>query len=290
VKRLESPLYSLILPTYNAGAIAHRTWAEVQRLLDSTSRRWEVLFVCDGCRDGSDQTLLDLAKKSGKNVRVLRSPSNRGKGHAVRRGLLRAHGDYRIFTDVDLAYPLDMVESAADQLAAGHDVVIACRAHTESEVLHSAGMENYLRKRKLQSSLFSNIARTLLHISYRDPQAGLKGLSAAAVTTMLPHIRCQGFGFDCELLVACRYFGIPVHEMPVRVIYDNVQSTTTLRSSLSMIGELMRIRRRWKHIARHGLDKSILITASDVGAARRYHLRRQQRLQQRLLQRELARS
>lgn len=278
---MDAPLFSLRLPTYNAGAFIACSWAELMRFLDGQARRWEVLFVCDGCRDGSDERLGVLAGQTHHTVRVLRCPTNRGKGHAVRRGLLRARGDYRIFTDVDLAYPLAMIVALADQLAEGRDVVIASRAHQESEVIHNAGLEGYLRRRRIQSTAFSTIARVLLKIPYRDPQAGLKGLSARAVRLMLPYVKCQGFGFDCELLVACRYFGIPVTEMPVKVQYDSTSTTTHLTSGAAMIGELLGIRRHWHAIARRGLDRSILVTASHLDGARRYRDRRAKRLQRR---------
>jgi glycosyltransferase involved in cell wall biosynthesis len=278
---MDEPLFSLVLPAYNPGPVVARTWAQLMRFLDRESRRWEIIFVCDGCRDGSDEELAKLAGQTHHAVRVLRCPTNRGKGRAVRRGLLRARGDYRIFTDVDLAYPLEMISELADRLAAGRDVVIASRAHPESEVLHHAGLEGYLRRRKLQSTLFSTAARVLLKITCRDPQAGLKGLSARAVSLMLPYVKCQGFGFDCELLVACRYFGIDVCEMPVKVVYESTSTTTHLTSGAAMLGELLGIRRHWQAIARGGLERSILVTASHLDEARRYRQRRAERLQRR---------
>ena len=278
---MNGPLFSLVLPTYNPGPVLDHTWRQIVDFLKTSPRRWEVLFVCDGCRDGSDQRLAELTAKTDLPIRVLRSPSNRGKGHAVRRGLLRARGDFRIFTDVDLAYPLEMVEAMADQLADGHNIVVASRAHEESDVRHRAGLDRYLRRRKFQSAVFSAVARTLLGFRSRDPQAGLKGFSAQAVRTILPYVKCQGFGFDCELLVAARYFGISVLEMPVRVVYENTNTTTHLTSASAMLNELLAIRRHWRRIARQGLDRSILVHAADLDAARRYRERRAQRMQRR---------
>jgi glycosyltransferase involved in cell wall biosynthesis len=275
---IAEPLFSLVLPAYNPGESLRHTWEHVVQFVSNQRRRWEVVYVCDGCKDGSDQRLMEWARECPHNIRVLRSPTNRGKGHAVRRGLLRARGDYRIFTDVDLAYPLDMVEAVADQLLEGNDVVIASRAHRESEVVHSEGLEQYLKRRKFKSNMFSMVARLLLRIRHRDPQAGLKGFSARAARMMLPYVKCQGFGFDCETLVACKYFGIPVRELPVRVIYQNSESTTRLTNLRSMLDELLAIRARWKQIARKGLDKSIFLTARHLEEARRYRKRRERRI------------
>ena len=270
------PSFSLVLPTYNAASILPQTFPQIADFLlqkhQAGSEAWEVLFVCDGCSDGCDRQLEALAADfnaqaalwpataySPPVVRVIKYARNRGKGYAVRLGLLRATGDYRIFADVDLAYRLDQIEALARHLAAGRDVVVASRAHRESEVVQSVAMAGYLRRRKLQSFVFSTIARVLLGIRQRDPQAGLKGLSARAATTVLKHVKCAGFGFDCDLLRACRYLGIPIHEVPIRVVYDAVQSTTTVGSSFKMIRELWRIRRRWNKIRRTGLEDNTLV-------------------------------
>lgn len=281
---MQETLFSLILPTYNPGPDLPVTWGKLQQFLATQTRRWEVLFVCDGCSDGTEAKLRELIATCPYEIRLLCSPKNRGKGHAVRRGLLRARGDYRIFTDVDLAYPLEMVTKLADELVQGHDVVIASRAHADSAVQHASGMQKYLRQRQRQSALFNLLARTILGIRQRDTQAGLKGFTDRAVRTMLPYVKCQGFGFDCELLVACRYFGIPVRELPAQVIYDSTVSTTRLTSGAAILGELLTIRHRWRRFARVGLDRSILITAADLEAARVYDQRRRERMQRRIQQ------
>jgi hypothetical protein len=85
-----------------------------------------------------------------------------------------------------------------------------------------------------------------LPLSQHDTQAGLKGLSAAAATGVLPHLRCDGFGFDCELLTACARLGIPVAEVPVSVRYEGTASTTGMRTQGSMLKAIWRIRREWK--------------------------------------------
>ncbi len=262
----QRPLYSLILPAYNAAHLLDRTWPEVLKFVCANGGAWEAIYVCDGCSDGSDRELerraAGLPADAAGLIRVVRYRRNRGKGYAVRLGMLRARGQYRIFTDVDLAYRLDMVQTLAEQLAAGLDVVIASRAHRESAIEMADGMGGYIKRRKLQSLVFSTLARLILGLRQRDPQAGLKGLSARAAVGILRYVRCYGFGFDCDLLVACRYLGIPVREVPVRVVYDEAPSTTKLSSSLRMIRELWAIRKRWRRIRREGLEENVLAAAT----------------------------
>lgn len=239
-------LTSVILPAYNPGRAIERTWQSVQEFLGKQTRSWEVIFVCDGCTDGTSERLQQLISTSQWGVRVIGYAKNRGKGHAVRQGMSAARGRFRIFTDVDLAYEFGEIERVAQALWAGAEVAIASRDHPQSEVIIAPRLAGYLFRRQLQSRLFGALARWLLPIRQLDTQAGLKGMSAAVVERLVPRLDCDGFGFDCELLTACARLGIRVEEVPVRVAYRDMESTTGVRGIRRMISELFRIRRTWK--------------------------------------------
>jgi dolichyl-phosphate beta-glucosyltransferase len=243
-------LFSLIFPTYNPGPRLERTWLEVTRFVRKEAATWEILFVCDGCGDGTPGRLEELVGEAGEagRVRVVSYTPNRGKGHAVRRGLEEARGDWLVFTDVDLAYGWDDVVRLADTLRGGAEVAIASRTHPESRVIASPHLLGYLYRRHLQSLAFTLLARWLLPLRQRDTQAGLKGLSARAARMLLPRLRCDGFGFDCELLTACVYLGLPVVEVPVSVRYEDTHSTTSLDAMGRMVRDLLRIRRDWRQV------------------------------------------
>ena len=240
-------LTSLVFPAYNPGPRqAERTWAEVRRFLDEAPRRWEVIFVCDGCDDGTPERLTALTRTDSARVRVLSHAPNRGKGFAVRLGLGAARGAHRLFTDFDLAYGWDDVLRVARALWGGAEVAVASRTHPDSRLLVPVRLQGYAYRRHLQSQVFSLLVRCLLPLSQRDTQAGLKGLSARAAWLVLPHLACDGFGFDCELLTACVRYGLPVLELPVTVRYEDRASTTGLWAVGRMMGDLWRIRRAWR--------------------------------------------
>jgi len=242
---IPAPFTSLVFPTFNPGVGIEQSHAAIQEFILSSRSRWEVLFVCDGCTDGTPERLQQLISAGRAAMRVLTYPENRGKGYAVRQGLLAARGRWRIFTDVDLAYGFPDIERLARALQAGADAAIASRDHPESEAVFPPRLIGYLFRRHLQSQVFGALARWVLKFPHRDTQAGLKGLSAAAVERVVPYLRCAGFGFDCELLAACAHFEIPVLEVPVRVHYKDAVSTTGWRTVRRMIGDLFRIRRDW---------------------------------------------
>lgn len=175
----DRPLFSLVFPTYNPGAGLANTWRQLADFLASTSEPWEVLFVCDGCTDGTPQRLADWIAAGGPGcVRMLSYAPNRGKGYAVRRGLEAARGAWRLFTDVDMAYGFDDVLRVAEALRAGADAAIASRTHPGSRVVLPATLQGYAYRRHLQSRMFSGLVHLLLPLRQLDTQAGLKGITA----------------------------------------------------------------------------------------------------------------
>jgi dolichyl-phosphate beta-glucosyltransferase len=240
-------LTSLVFPAYNPGPRVAETWHEVRRFLDAEAHGWEVLFVCDGCTDGTPGLLARLTA-GDRRVRLLSHAPNRGKGFAVRRGLAEARGDWRVFADVDLAYGLAEVDRVARALRAGGEVVIASRRHRDSRVESPPRLRGYLIRRRLQSLVFNALTHLLLPLRQRDTQAGLKGMSASAANSLLPRLTCDGFGFDCELLTACGRLGIAVTEVPVCVRYDDAASTTDVRTVARILRELWHIRRAWRGV------------------------------------------
>lgn len=242
-------VFSLVLPTYNPGPKIDRTWRAAGEFVRGRPEPWEVLFVLDGCTDDTPARLDRLAADCPEpNLRVLGYPHNRGKGYAVRTGLQAARGSLRLFTDVDLAYDFDDVLRVADAVAAGGPLAIASRTHPDSLLMIPDRLLWYAFRRKFQSLAFRAATRLLLGLRHRDTQAGLKGMTAEVVEHLVPHLSCDGFGFDCELLLACRRAGVPVTELPVRVRYEEGTTTSTL-TGFTMLRELWAIRRAWKRKA-----------------------------------------
>jgi dolichyl-phosphate beta-glucosyltransferase len=237
---------SLVIPTYRPGKALEKTWIELSRFVSFQPDAWEVLFVCDGCPDFSQERLSQLVRETQATwCRVLSYAENRGKGYAVRAGLRAAHGAVRLFTDVDLAYSFSDLLEVVGQLQAGAAAVIANREHPLSTVELPFHLFSHLRRRRLQSGIFNCLVRALLGVQARDTQAGLKGMSATVAEQLLPRLACHGFSFDCELLVACDRMGIPITEIPAHVKYVDSASTTGAHSFWSMLKDLWRIRRQW---------------------------------------------
>jgi dolichyl-phosphate beta-glucosyltransferase len=242
----DEPTYSLVFPTYNPGSALAHTWQAVAEFLRQAAARWEVLFVCDGCTDDTPARLRQWIGTESSRMRLLSYSPNRGKGYAVRQGLLAARGQWRLFTDVDLAYSFEDVLRLAETLQSGAEVAIASRWHPQSRLVLRPQLQGYAYRRHLQSLVFSTLVRLLLPLTQRDTQAGLKGMSAGVAERLVPRLHCDGFGFDCELLTACVRHGIPVAEVPVWVRYEDTASTTSVHTMGRMLRDLWKIRRSWR--------------------------------------------
>ena len=173
------PALSLVIPVFNAADQLPATLQAVDHFAAQSADRLEVLFVDDCSSEVETQLMLEDFARAREGIRVLRNASNRGKGYSVTRGMLAARGRYRVFTDVDLAYPLDQVSRIAGELAGGADVAIACRVLPESRYLMSPTFFHYLYTRHLMSRAFNRVVRAFLLAQRRFVEGitftGLKG-------------------------------------------------------------------------------------------------------------------
>ena len=231
-------LATLILPTYNAAAFVAETVSRLRAFL-TRHPEWRVLFVCDGCTDGTEALLQDL----GPGFDLVAYGGNRGKGFAIRTGFGAATTPYLVFTDVDLAYDPEDACRVVVQLEAGADLVVASRVDPATRYSISPRDFPTLYRRHLMSRLYNAWVRLMLPIRSRDTQAGLKGVSRRAWAELAPDLTVDGFGFDVELLALAGHRGLRVVETPVTFRYVDPTTVVMLRHGSRMLVEVIRLRR-----------------------------------------------
>ena len=237
------PALSLVIPVYNAADVLPSTLEAVDGFLTHASDRVEVLFVDDCSSEVETQIVLEDFARRREGVRVLRNACNRGKGYSVARGMLAARGRHRVFTDVDLAYPLDQVHRIVDELARGADVAIACRVLPESRYLMSPTFFHYLYTRHLLSRAFNRVVQALLLPGILDTQAGLKGFTAAAAELCFGRSTIPGFAFDIECLYIAQRHGLTIEQTAVNFRYDDEPTTVRLaRDGRRMLKDIWQVR------------------------------------------------
>lgn len=231
---------SLVIPARIGAGRLERSLAQLADWLPRQACA-ELILVDDDSRPAAATRLREFAAAT-PGVALLVNDRRRGKGFTVARGMLACHGRYRVFTDADLAYPLEEVAKVVQQLEAGSDVVVACRILPESRYDISPTFFRYLYTRHLMSRAFNWVVRLTLLDGIWDTQAGLKGFTAAAAETLFRRQTILGFGFDVELLYIAQQHRLRVTQLPVHFRYDHEPSTLRFtRDGVVMLMDLARI-------------------------------------------------
>jgi dolichyl-phosphate beta-glucosyltransferase len=226
------PPLSVVIPAFNEEARLPATLARVRAYLDARGAPYQVLVVDDGSSDGTAAA----ARAAGGAVQLLRHAHNRGKGHAVRAGMLAASGEQRLMTDADLSTPIEELPKLEAELRRGFDVAIGSRA--------VAGARIEVRQpyyREAMGRLFNRVVQALLLPGLHDTQCGFKLFTAAAAATAFGAARLDGFSFDVEALYVARRHGLRVAEVPV-VWRNDAATRVGLAGGAAAFFDLVRIR------------------------------------------------
>ncbi|MEO6785432.1 MAG: dolichyl-phosphate beta-glucosyltransferase [Chthoniobacteraceae bacterium] len=233
------PFVSIIIPAYNE---AHRLEASITALdgfLASVPWSHEVILVVEKSTDGTLELARNLA--AGKPwMNVVGNDSQRGKGYAVRTGMLRARGELAFFMDADLSTPLAEMERFIARFSSGPpvDVLVGNRQHARSEILTQ---QHFLRRKMGQT--FNAILRTIAGIRLADTQCGFKAFRRAAREAIFPLQKLDGFAFDVEVLLLAERLGFMVGDMPVHWSNAEGSKVRIIRDSWRMLLDAIHVRR-----------------------------------------------
>jgi dolichyl-phosphate beta-glucosyltransferase len=240
------PALSIVVPAYNEAGRLPRTLEATARYFDRRGDTYEVLVVDDGSSDDTCGVARAWAG-SRANVRVLRYDDNRGKGHAVRHGVLQASGDRVLFMDADLATPIEEIEKLEAALTGGASIAIGSRPLRESRLLVRQPWY-----REMAGRGFNKVVQLVATPGIHDTQCGFKLFTREAAYAVFSRCVLPGFSFDVEALFLARRLGYPVAEIPVRWAHQEGSAafssqTAFLTSGMRMLRDLFRI--RWLHRA-----------------------------------------
>ncbi len=235
---------SVVIPVYNEEERIVNTVSLINHHLRKRGYGFEVIISDDGSRDGGPRLVREKFL-GDERVRLIREKRNRGKGAAVRRGILAARGEMIIFMDADLAYPVDTIDMCMDALGE-YDIAVGSRNLPQSRIEVDP---TWLRK--LTGPVFKTLVRKLVLPGFTDTQCGFKGFRSQAAHDIFLNCTINGFAFDVEVLALARLFGYSIVEMPVRLQLDSSDSQINLTTDpVKMIGELLVIRRRVERLRR----------------------------------------
>lgn len=233
---MKTPFLSFIIPAYNEEQRLPSYLERVIGFFTGQPYSFEVIVVDDGSSDGTAALVKALMVRHS-SLRLEMLPRNRGKGFAVKTGMIAARGQLRIFADADGATPVEEIRRLLDAREKGADIAIGSRAMRSDECVVTGRIH-----RKIMGTVFNGLIRALAVRGIHDTQCGFKLFTASAAESIFPRQKITGFGFDVELLFLARRLGYRIIEVPVN--WSDVGGTKVrlLRDSFRMFGEVLRIR------------------------------------------------
>lgn len=251
------PRLSVVVPAYREADRIADTVHEIRAALSELDDAGDLeIVVVD---DGSGDDTADRAEAAGADV-VVRSYPNRGKGAAVRQGVLASHGRTVAFTDADLSYAPDQLLLLLEGVEAGWDVVVGSRQHVETRTVVRAG-----RLREVGGRVINLLTGIVLLGRYRDTQCGLKAMRSDVARVVFRHARIDGFAFDVEVFHLIERYRLTLLEVPVEVVNSSRSTVNVARDAARLVRDLFRIR-RWGRIGLYEAATSELPVRTDGGA------------------------
>jgi glycosyltransferase involved in cell wall biosynthesis len=231
---LSLPFLSLIIPVYNEAKRLPSALEQAYAYLQQQDYTFEVIVVENGSQDNTLQIALDFAQKHPR-VRVLEQ-KQRGKGLAVKRGMLQAQGAYRFMCDVDFSMPISEIQRFLPPALKDFDIAIASREAPGSVRYHEPAHRHVIGR------IYNSLIRWLLLPGLQDTQCGFKCFRAEVAKDLFPRQTLTGWSFDVEILFIARQRGYRIVEVPIAWYYNANSRIHLVRDSLQMGLDLLTIR------------------------------------------------
>ena len=235
---MAKPFLSVIIPVFNEQTRIVATLDRMIAFLKVQAYTWEVLVVDDGSTD--DTVLLIKERLKSNNYVNLITGEHKGKGWAVRQGMLRARGLYRFMCDADLAMPIEGLQLFLNEMSLGQDIVIGSRQISGARRLDEP------KSRHILGRLFNFVVKFLAVRHFEDTQCGFKCFRGELVNDLFTRQKTVGFGFDVEILYLAVKRGFKVKEIPVDWYYQTDSKVRPVRDAALMVRDIILV--RWRDL------------------------------------------
>lgn len=234
-------MLSIVIPAFNEEQRLPLCLEKTIRYVKDQSYETEVIVVCDGCTDKTPSIARSFTKPYDK-LRVIEYSPNRGKGYAVKRGVLEAKGDIILFMDADHSVPIETVSSFIARIENGYDIVMGAR-HLKDTVI----VQHQMFLRELAGKAFGRLQKFILKIPYYDTQCGFKLFTKKAADFLFPKIKYECSYFDAELIYIAHNSGFKIIEMPVEWTHDGVTTMPVgFKRTIDLLQKLLRLKKLHK--------------------------------------------
>lgn len=231
---------SVIIPVFNQEKNIQISLARIRGVLDSTNLTYEIVVVDDGSFDGTSKVLQN-EKHKDKRIKVISYTPNKGKGYAVRTGVIQSCGDNVMFTDGDLDISPYVIAEYVQNLE-NCDLVIASKRHSLSKI-------NAPFSRKILSRMFNITVRIATGLNISDTQSGLKVGNGRILRAIFKVMIIKRYAFDVELLAIASLLRLNIKEMPIEL---NIDKRFKIKDIFNMLIDVASLSyrhkiKRWYH-------------------------------------------
>src|SRR5881296_1157295 len=238
------PPISVVIPCFNEEARIGETLRVTIEYLAASAPESELIVVNDGSTDATGTIARKILGETNLQTRLLENFPNRGKGAAVRSGLLAAREPIGLFSDADLSTPIEETPKLIEPIANGEvDIAFGSRALDRSLI----GVHQPWR-REQGGRVFNLLVRVATGLPFWDTQCGFKAFQLDVCRPILEVAHVNGFAFDVELLFLANRAGLRIREIPVRWNHAEGSKVNFFRDSLRMLREVIALRMRLEAI------------------------------------------
>ncbi|MBV9670537.1 MAG: glycosyltransferase family 2 protein [Acidobacteriales bacterium] len=230
-------MYTIVIPAYNEGQRLGPTLDKILSFVAKMQWDTEVIVVNDGSKDNTVEIVQAYAANY-PSVRLVQNPGNRGKGYAVKHGMLSGKGRIMLMTDADLSSPIE--ESLKLFAAIDSGVAVAIGSRWIDPSLQTVRQSWF---RQLGGRGLNILIRLILGLPFKDTQCGFKAFSREAVAKLFPLQRVDRWGFDPELLYIAKRQGLTTVEVGVHWANDERSKLHPFRDALRILEDVMRVRK-----------------------------------------------
>lgn len=233
---IETVDLEVVIPAYNESERLERTLLRIQEYYSEQNYTWRCTVISDGSKDKTHQIGLDFASRDSR-FRSVEYAKNRGKGYAVRFGMLNANAHRILFCDADLATPQEETEKLWRAMESGADIAIGSRPLKESSLEIRQPLY-----RELLGRAFNKAVQLLATKGIDDTQCGFKMFTSAATDQVFARCKLDGFSFDFEALMIARDLGLRIDEIPIRWRHQEGSKVVLMRDGPRMLRDLLKLR------------------------------------------------
>lgn len=226
---------SVIIPAYNEEIFIKNTLSQINNFLLTKDYNYEIIVIDDGSKDKTFSIVKDLQSKI-KDLKIIQNDKNLGKGYSVKKGMLNACGNYKLFMDADNSTTIDHVDNFIKYANDGFDIIIGNRKLKKS---------NIKKRQSFHKEILGILGNYLIQIfavpGVKDTQCGFKLFSSKSSSKIFEKLTIYRWGFDIEVLVIAKRRGFKIKSIPI--LWENREKTNVkLSDYIKTLEELLKIK------------------------------------------------